>query len=1562
MEVNRDDLLSFLKTLGLERYYPNKLTLSSLLEINRASVSDEEVHSLKAMPWAFLRKLLRADSNSRSLQCAAEDNNTEDLFAEQNSDGNPNLLDLTTALFICADSFLQQEMALKMSMCQFAVPFLLPHRVHNQFTLMSWALQGILKEWRPHSLAESKGFVEDSVINAKIPLISFVKLSNCSLSKSQVLNQVLNSSRQNYDFFSHREMIGGSASRIISDGLVEICWSLPCGNINIDVFPEPVVIANLRGDVCTFETQFSFLIQVSAAVFVFLDSVEEMEQRLFVSLQGNTSNIFLVVNSQRNMSHNEKSSIKAVVNTLQLQNDHVILKSQKVNLANLSIMIISAIKKRLDEGKHITCEINSMKRIAQELGLGTDENENKACGSAERTAEEIMKCIGVRLIVEYKKTQLPLQGENWKRLAQIEKEQCRLKHSGELRLEEYKVQLQKEKDEILIKQSQYKMTKTMDTLIDALSSFDDTERAFFLKWLGLKLDMRSRKQISHLRNKYAECTKCDQKKDRDSIARLDQDLVDSSLGIEHYMREMGQIYEAASFGSNKMSAKILNLPTLAAQMLLCGYPLELLDGDASNIPEKWVHDVLTELHRMVGQKSRLLVVTVLGVQSTGKSTLLNTMFGVQFAVGSGRCTRGAFMIFLPVGKDLKEVLLCDFVLLIDTEGLKSPALAQLEDSYEHDNELATFVIGLSDVTIINVAMENTTEMKDILQIAVHAFLRMKEIGKKTVCHFVHQNVAGVSAYDKNMTDRQKFLDQLNEMTLIAAEMEKQPYVKKFTDVLDYDVKKNNWYIPGLWNGTPPMAPVNTGYSVAVFDFKEKLLEMLKERINEELFQIPQFLQWMSSLWKAVKFENFIFSFRNTLVAHAYDNLCKEFADWEWSFRRNILSFLSTAEIQISNAQSSCVLKVVDAQKETSDKEIQLQTKEINQKLKEYYKRKDRNVHLVEKYKTDFIKNITSLETEVKAEVKKRFDSALEIRRNKEKVEDIHSKQAAIIEKQVLHLLQNYKNHKDEVSDEDLKADFEKMWKEVVANITGLKERDVSADVLKQLRASLGNQQVSEDLQNIKDLTIYGQNDFKVKKNHVNMGKGVVKLVFIFKQKSTKQDLGVVAVDVITSCKKMIEQMTQLKSDYQETFTKDVLDNIDAHLKKAAKKFNTKFEFDIKLHICGIASRKFTEMHRKYLIHQDPLKHLQKFKDQYLSDFIDLYRERDQCQRKARDFTQLCLKPAVTEYIDQSLGPDIVDAVLENKTTEYSTRTLFQYTILKELLEKSNFNDFRKYILHYENYIKDWIYNHVVKCFSKEMSLEKLKMKKLSIIIKNITEVVKTCKLEPDGSPLPNNAEGTTILIFNFCKAMSDVISISMSTVDRVLFQNTSCCESFTKSLHECINDLKQELENEILESTDANETLKNASVKPQDELFKRVFGCGVQCPFCKTPCEAGGKEHQLHHAAVHRPQGLGRYRCVETNILCEEICTSSVHGEGKFGNHETNFQFHPYKDYRKYYPNWHIPPDMTIQASDYWKYVLVTFNKQFAERFKAEPAVYPDEWKGINKDQALISLKQVFNI
>ena len=75
---------------------------------------------------------------------------------------------------------------------------------------------------------------------------------------------------------------------------------------------------------------------------------------------------------------------------------------------------------------------------------------------------------------------------------------------------------------------------------------------------------------------------------------------------------------------------------------------------------------------------QVFVLSVLGLQSTGKSTLMNTLFGVQFSVSAGRCTRGAFMQLLPVHSSLQRKCKYQYFLIIDTEGLRAPELDALK--------------------------------------------------------------------------------------------------------------------------------------------------------------------------------------------------------------------------------------------------------------------------------------------------------------------------------------------------------------------------------------------------------------------------------------------------------------------------------------------------------------------------------------------------------------------------------------------------------------------------------------------------------------------------------------------------------------------------------------------------------------------------------------------------------------------------------------------------------------------------------------------------------------------
>ena len=169
------------------------------------------------------------------------------------------------------------------------------------------------------------------------------------------------------------------------------------------------------------------------------------------------------------------------------------------------------------------------------------------------------------------------------------------------------------------------------------------------------------------------------------------------------------------------------LPGIVAKLVTQGHLLELIDGDAWNIPTHWIKAVFNEMKEILVDK-KLFVISILGTQSSGKSTLMNTMFGLQFPVSAGRCTRGALMQLVPMG--IEDNVPFDYIVVVDTEGLRAPEITC--SNLARDNELATLTVGLGDVTIINIKGENFSEMKDVLQIVVHAFIRMKMVNGRMI--------------------------------------------------------------------------------------------------------------------------------------------------------------------------------------------------------------------------------------------------------------------------------------------------------------------------------------------------------------------------------------------------------------------------------------------------------------------------------------------------------------------------------------------------------------------------------------------------------------------------------------------------------------------------------------------------------------------------------------------------------------------------------------------------------------------------------------------------------------
>ncbi|XP_063060239.1 interferon-induced very large GTPase 1-like [Engraulis encrasicolus] len=1265
--VPLSDLLS---AVGLSNLQGGKLTLSSVLEINSNMLCDTPAQGSQQLSWLFLKKLMMSNLNARNLQCdqlmhmSSSTNVTEDSYDAMNP------LDLITALFHCADPFLQQEIVSKMFMCQFAVPLLLPNCDTQQSTLMLWAMRDLVKNYKAHYSSEGR------IVEMEIAMVSFVRVGESSLYKSQTLNKLISNSSQPNEPFIHHDMPCGDVPRRISDGLVEVSWYLPCGNKNIDIFTQPVAVANLRGDSRSFEAQVSFLCQTSAAVFIFTDDPEG-DLSPFTNTK-RKAELFLVTNSQRKDIVDE---LKKTCRQHKLKEDHVIMRTNQ-NESDF-VKILRLLVKNIVESNVVKTNMITFTSTARQIGILVDED-SSGCQNAKQNVEGISEMV--KNVVAFKEEQLPLHGTIWKEISQLEKERYRLRKANrDQGIQHYTSALDTQEQELRKQQHQRDISDAMANFIAGISQ-SNKESLYFLKWLKIQLDTVSRNNLSTLRQLYKDCCRKNLQ-DNELIKMLDEQISNCLLGPEHFFRELGQIYECACSltQDNPARQQVQHLPRLCAQMLLDGFPVELVDGDASNIPMKWISAVLTELHQLVDKKSRILVLTVLGVQSTGKSTLLNTMFGVQFAVSSGRCTRGAFMLLIKVSEELISELKCDFIMVIDTEGLMSPELAALDISSEHDNELATLVIGLSDITIINVAMENSIEMKDVLQIAVHAFLRMKEAGKKRRCLFVHQNVSDMSAHDNNKRDRNKLVDQLNEMTWAAATMEKKAANTKFTDVMKYDPDKDSYYIPGLWHGTPPMAPVSTGYSETVYELKKSLLGLLQ---SDEIIcnDAVKFQKWTESLWKSVKFENFIFNFRNSLVADAYSDVCTEYNSWEWTFQTEMNSWRVAKTTVISNCGlteknvniSELQTQVRDMLHEASvklDKELQT----IKDNIEKYFQQKDNKVHLVEKYKQDFHTSATTLRQQTWHSVRQCLEQAVEIRKGMEKVNTIKDKQRKTIETKVLELIKQCHGRGTDLSEDDVKEEFDKMWREGMSELSNvdLQQTDVHQHALHLLKENLREKSgcVSEILSQV-DLKTSGQGEFTVKEDCVDM-------------------------------------------------------------------------------------------------------------DQFITNLTDLIKDME--ISVAQEYDMRASRTHITEIIEQ-LAP------------------------------------------------------------------------------------------------------------------------------------------------------------------------------KPHDLLFSSLCGCGHQCPFCKTPCEAGVLGHTTHFSNMHRPRAFGRYTCHDSKKLIADICTTAVLSDGRFSGPDTNWDWIPYKEYKETYPDWDIAGDASIEASDYWKYVMKEFNRELANYYNAEPADIPDEWKALTKQDALTSLKKAFKM
>ncbi|CAF3723286.1 unnamed protein product [Rotaria sp. Silwood1] len=267
--------------------------------------------------------------------------------------------------------------------------------------------------------------------------------------------------------------------------------------------------------------------------------------------------------------------------------------------------------------------------------------------------------------------------------------------------------------------------------VGILSQTNDQVRTVGMCQFVKHLEFYSKKALQELSRNQQEAHEAlnndsQNKEKREAYYEAKRVYANSLITIEHLWRELSHIYV-----SNK--TRYANLPILAAQHLLDGFSLELLDGDAGMLEQSWFNAVFKELNTILTKKDkdkgpcRIFVLSVMGVQSSGKSTLLNLMFGTRLRASAGMCTRGVNIQLLKA-EDRSEY---DYVLILDSEGVRAPEFSGLEGATWRDNRLATFSILPADATIIMINNEEDTAAREVLPIVMLAYQQSELAAKST---------------------------------------------------------------------------------------------------------------------------------------------------------------------------------------------------------------------------------------------------------------------------------------------------------------------------------------------------------------------------------------------------------------------------------------------------------------------------------------------------------------------------------------------------------------------------------------------------------------------------------------------------------------------------------------------------------------------------------------------------------------------------------------------------------------------------------------------------------------
>lgn len=1525
-----------------------------MLNISAWTLDTKPPRTIRDLPNAFLQRLWLLSPEARSSCCrpVGEDPSDAAKSPEELSNGvaenhfavNP--LDLTTAVFMSANTFLQQEMVVRMLKCQFAVPLVIPNVDQEEPSrFLLWPQRGAVTRWRSHFPGQSKKSCEGNLASTNMPLVSCMKLGHCDVSKSQVLNKVIRSTSET---FLHRGVGGGELPRRLANGLVEISWCLPTGDPTTDLFPVPVVLSNLRGDAGSHEKCLNFLCQASSAVVVFCGDLKEKQMQLLASCKDKTSTLIIIDLSNEN----------TVTGGFDGSTDKVI-KRGNLGEEELADRLRQTLRELLpDKVKAITLEAVAM--LAEELAFRVDET--TVCRKAMAAAQEVLKGLDEGSI-QFREKQLPLQRRLWSQLAEIQKTEQKQTKEGE----ETDPQLLRQKEEILAELNGYKMTPAMKTFSRALFTTDKTERTFFLHWMRLQLEqMKTEKETFppplvintqaetngsvnedhlelrnggnfELEDSDSFCTdstteeeetkeqlgneelqvpespagtnqevtsaegtaggELTSQREKDSTClveglqdtsnrtesyyqhgtddkedygkqisdppentrlscegqRVDEQEMDSnssvqqvprsplwtsgssSLSLEHFLCEMGLIFELAYVTSSSKSKDVSRLPSVAAELLLYGVPLIIMDGDTSAVPIRWLGCVFEELKRRLPQEHcTTRVLTSLGVRHAQNTEVLSALFAVTFP--GGRTIKGVYMLIFSVPDQLKGDLGCDFLLLIDVEGLSSD-----ETKTTSNHELATVAAGLSDVLLLNISPHASSELEGNLALIVNALLCIKECGSFPFCQLLLQ---GEEIHSILQASQLKHVFDVLQ--------NKSP---NLPGDLCAQAASCVTAVKGPWQNMTLAENVDLHYSRDVLKLKQKLFGALgKCAATTKAAGLPEFMGRLCAIWEAVRAKSFSTGLQNTELALAFASLCTEFSMWQDSFLEQVESWLGRTRKTIFASKANNVMhsSYVDEAAEV----VKAEAEKLKLKVEAYFTDHDLLRNTV--FKPVLLGNVEHLQEQAIQDLKERLMAVNETHCSSTQLQTFETLLEKETQSKLRAMIESSKSNQVLLQDAQLEEEFEGVWTHILSNFDfrPSETEDISVRVKNVLRENLMSRGLQKHLKKLEAIgqgqTSDNQNQkFYIYDEHFGY-RSRLKHMFEDNNRLQKLEAQQLACNIIQQYEQFVEEKSLLPAGFSDCYIKELLENIERSLQDKAIEIKTAFEVDLKIFLCHAACQDFQKLHDRYAKDGELLQHISANKIVYLAEFMYQFRKMDQCHRTAHAFTSMVLRPTVLNYVHRNLAMRIADEV-GGQTPRYQSQHAFHQSLLEELVGEDAFENILEYLCSFEDFRLRRLRETVEAHLSRSNDMITWRQQRLGEIVGLMAAAVSeaaegTAGVLSDAKPLLERVCLTLEL--------DGGVEVIRAALDGPLFSITVKWDYFVTCLLELLAAMRLELAQEFTDNTDVAQFLQKQPVQPHEYLLTRVKGCEKRCPLCRTPCEVEERGHKVHWATLHRPVGM----------------------------------------------------------------------------------------------------------